>query len=156
MSKEQLITAIEGMVQRIIADDPAYFLVDVKVKPANQVKVYLDADSGVSIDRCVMYNRLLYKELDASGLFPPGDFSLEVSSPGLDEPLKLHRQYRKNIGRKVEVTPLEGIPMQGTLSSVDDEAIRLSVEQGKGKKKETVEKLIPLSGIKAVRVMIVF
>lgn len=156
MSKEQLITTIEGMVQRVIADDPAYFLVDVKVRPTNQVKVYLDADTGVSIDRCVTYNRLLYKELDASGLFPPGDFSLEVSSPGLDEPLKLHRQYRKNIGRKVEVAPVEGAPVQGVLTSVTDDAITLSVEQGKGRKKETVVKEIPLSGIKTVRVMIVF
>lgn len=156
MSKEQLIATIEGMVQRVIADDPAYFLVDVKVKPTNQVKVYLDADTGVSIDRCVTYNRLLYKELDASGLFPPGDFSLEVSSPGLDEPLKLLRQYRKNIGRKVEVTPLEGVPVQGELRLVSDDAITLAVEQGKGRKKETVNKEIPLSGIKTVRVMIVF
>jgi ribosome maturation factor RimP len=156
MSKEQLISAIEGMVQQVIADDPAYFLVEVKVKPTNQVKVYLDADTGVSIDRCVTYNRLLYKELDASGLFPPGDFSLEVSSPGLDEPLKLHRQYRKNIGRKVEVAPVEGTPVQGVLTSVSDDIITLSAEVGKGRKKETVVKEIPLNGVKTVRVMIVF
>jgi ribosome maturation factor RimP len=156
MSKEQLITAIEGMVQQVIADDPGYFLVSVKVSPSHQVKVFLDADTGVSIDRCVTYNRLLYKELEASGLFPPGDFSLEVSSPGLDEPLKLHRQYRKNIGRKVEVTPVEGAPVQGVLASVTDESITLQVEQGKGRKKDIVAKEIPLSGVKTVRVMIVF
>jgi ribosome maturation factor RimP len=156
MSREQWIAAIEGMVQQVIADDPAYFLVDLKVSPSHQVKVFLDADTGVSIDRCVTYNRLLYKDLEASGLFPPGDFSLEVSSPGLDEPLKLLRQYRKNIGRKVEVALVEGAPVQGVLTSVTDDGITLSVELGKGRKKETVEKEIPLTGIKTVRVMIVF
>ena len=50
----------------------------------------------------------LYKDIGRNGMFPGGDFSLEVSSPGLDEPLKLHRQYLKNIGRYVEVTEKEG------------------------------------------------
>lgn len=156
MNKDQQVAAISQMVNRIIADDPDYFLVTVQVKPIHNVKVYLDADSGVSIDRCVSYNRLLYKELEASGLFPEGEFSLEVSSPGLDEPLKLARQYRKNVGRKVEVTPVEGLPVQGTLVAAGEDAIRLLVEKGRGKKKETVEMEIPFSGIKGTKVMIVF
>jgi ribosome maturation factor RimP len=156
MNKEQQLHAIEGMVNRLLAEDPAYFLVGVQVKPTNNVKVFLDADTGVVIDRCVSYNRLLYKELEASGLFPSGDFSLEVSSPGLDEPLKMNRQYRKNIGRKVEVVLLEGPPVQGTLKQVTEEAITVSVEKGKGRKKETEDMEIPFDRIKATKIMIVF
>src|SRR5580698_9642471 len=91
---------IEGMVQEILAGEPGYFLVEVKIKPTNNVKVYIDGDQGISIEKCVQFNRALYKKLDEAAFFPAGDFSLEVSSPGLDEPLKLHRQYRKNIGRQ--------------------------------------------------------
>ncbi|MCU0380442.1 MAG: ribosome maturation factor [Chitinophagaceae bacterium] len=156
MNKEQQLHAIEEMVNRLLAEDPAYFLVGVQVKPTNNVKVFLDADTGVVIDRCVSYNRLLYKELEASGLFPSGDFSLEVSSPGLDEPLKMNRQYRKNIGRKVEVALLEGSPVQGTLKLVTEEGITVSVEKGKGRKKETEDMEIPFDRIKATKIMIVF
>lgn len=156
MGNEHITEQISQMVNRIIADDPAYFLVSVQVKPTHNVKVYLDADTGVSIDRCVSYNRLLYKELEASGIFPSGEFSLEVSSPGLDEPLKMVRQYQKNIGRKVDLSLLDGRALQGTLVAVHPEHIRIAVEKGKGKKKETVEEDIPFSGIKSTKVMIVF
>ena len=47
------------------------------------------AIQGISIEKCVQVNRALYKKLEEAAFFPAGDFSLEVSSPGLDEPLKL-------------------------------------------------------------------
>src|SRR5579871_4782470 len=97
----ETISAVESLVQTILAGEEGYFLVEVRIKPTNNVKVYVDGDQGISIEKCVQYNRALYKKIDESGLFPAGDFSLEVSSPGLDEPLKLPRQYRKNIGRQV-------------------------------------------------------
>jgi ribosome maturation factor RimP len=156
MNKEQQIQAIEAMVHRLLAEDPAYFLVGIQVKPTHNVKVYLDADTGVVIDRCVHYNRLLYKEIEASGIFPEGDFSLEVSSPGLDEPLKMVRQYRKNIGRKVDVALVEGPPVQGILQAVGEGSITVAVENGKGRKKETEQREIPFDRIKATKIMIVF
>jgi ribosome maturation factor RimP len=156
MNKEQQIQAIEAMVNHLLEADPAYFLVGIQVKPTHNVKVYLDADTGVVIDRCVQYNRLLYKEIEASGIFPEGDFSLEVSSPGLDEPLKMVRQYRKNIGRKVDLALVEGSPVQGTLQAVSEAAITVAVEKGKGRKKETEVREIPFDRIKATKIMIVF
>lgn len=156
MNKEQQIQAIEAMVNRLLEEDPAYFLVGIQVKPTHNVKVYLDADTGVVIDRCVHYNRLLYKEIEASGIFPEGDFSLEVSSPGLDEPLKMIRQYRKNIGRKVDVALLEGPSVQGTLKEVGEGTITVAVEKGRGKKKEIEDREIPFDQIKATKIMIVF
>src|SRR5688572_25837374 len=109
MMIETQVQAVARMVEEILADDPQYFLVEVKIHPTNNIKVFLDGDKGISIERCVVYNRQLYKMIEAAGLYPEGDFSLELSSPGLDEPLKLLRQYKKNIGRMVEVTLKDGV-----------------------------------------------
>jgi ribosome maturation factor RimP len=118
--------------------------------------VFIDGDQGVSIDKLVQYNRRLYRQLEEENLYPNGDFSLEVSSPGLEEPLKLHRQYLKNIGRFVEVTDNEGAKTEGKLLSATETAIVLEEIKGKGKKLETVEHTIPFSTIKATRVQIKF
>ncbi len=123
MTIETQVQAVERMVEGILAGDPQYFLVEVKIRPTNNIKVYLDGDKGISIERCVAYNRQLYKMIEESGLFPADDFSLEVSSPGLDEPLKLFRQYKKNIGRKVEVLLKDGIKTEGVLKEVNEASI---------------------------------
>ena len=86
--------------------------------------------------------------MEESSFFPNGDFSLEVSSPGLDEPLKLHRQYLKNIGRFVEVTGNDGIKKEGKLLTVTEEEIIVEEEKGKGKKKEIVQHTIPFDKYK--------
>jgi ribosome maturation factor RimP len=156
MNKEQQSQTIAEMVEQIIADDPTYFLVGVQIRPTHNIKVYLDADGGVSIDRCVSYNRLLYKQIEASEIFPAGEFSLEVSSPGLDEPLKMHRQYLKNIGRSVEVTLLDGSLVSGVLKEANAEQIKVETEKGKGKKKEIELKEIPFGEVKATKILIVF
>jgi ribosome maturation factor RimP len=123
MTIETQVQAVERMVEGLLADDPQYFLVEVKIRPTNNVKVFLDGDKGISIEKCISYNRQLYKMLESSDLFPPDDFSLEVSSPGLDEPLKLMRQYYKNIGRKVEVLLKDGVKTEGVLKEVTDQAL---------------------------------
>ncbi len=144
------------MMKGLLEQEPAYFLVEITIKPVNNIKVYLDADTGVIIEKCVAFNRQLYKEIEESELFPAGDFSLEVSSPGLEEPLKLHRQYVKNIGRLVEVTPIEGKVLTGVLKEVGEKEITLTEEKGKNKKKEIVEHLIPFDNIKTTKIQIVF
>src|SRR5215467_3223084 len=75
MSNEAQIQAIEKMLENLLETNPDYFLVEVKIKPTNNIKVFLDADSGVSIDKCVEYNRALYKQIEEAGMFPNGDFS---------------------------------------------------------------------------------
>jgi ribosome maturation factor RimP len=156
MNREGQIQAISDLVNSLIGDDPGYFLVEVSIKPVNNIKVYLDADTGVVIERCVAYNRKLCNLITESGLFPEGEFSLEVSSPGIDEPLKLHRQYVKNTGRQVEITRNEGDVLTGLLKAVSDTEITLLVESGKNKKKTTTEHIIPFSNIKTTRIQIVF
>ena len=156
MNIEGQIHAIEQKVDTVIRDEPGVFLVEVRIKPTNNVKVFVDGDSGVSIEKLVQYNRKLYKDIEESGFFPNGDFSLEVSSPGLDEPLKLHRQYLKNIGRYVDVIRKDGIKTEGKLVSASEAEIVLEEEKGKNKKKETVTHTISFDNIKTTTIQIKF
>ena len=119
----ETIKTVEGMLQALLADEPGYFLVEVRIKPTNNLKVFIDGDQGISIEKCVRYNRALYKKLEEAALFPNGDFSLEVSSPGLDEPLKMLRQYKKNIGRQVELVLQDGSKVEGRLMEVSEDGI---------------------------------
>lgn len=142
------------MAEGLLANDPDNFLVDIRIKPTNNIKLFLDGDKGVPVATLVSFNRQLYPLLEAAELFPNNDFSLEVSSAGLDEPLKLHRQYLKNIGRKVEVTLLDGSVKEGTLQTVTEDGI--NIEELIGKKKEKKSTDLKLNEIKHTKVCIVF
>lgn len=151
------------MVVGLLEDQPHYFLVEIKIKPTNNVKVFLDGDQGITIEKCISINRALYKLLEESQLFPEGDFSLEVSSPGLDEPLKLYRQYVKNTGRLVEVVLKDGRKMDGKLLEVNETSLVIEETKGKnlhgrpaGKKKELLLHNILFDNIKSTKLQIVF
>ena len=130
------------------------FIINIKIKPINNIKLYIDADEGLSIKKSAEINRKLYHLIEAEQIFPDGDFSLEVSSPGVDEPLTQERQYRKNIGRTVLVTPVEGADVLGVLKEVTEEKLVLEVKVPK--KKETTMVEMPLSDIKKTVVHIIF
>ncbi|HEY4286861.1 MAG TPA: ribosome assembly cofactor RimP [Puia sp.] len=152
----ETIKVVEGLVQALLANDSGYFLVDVRVKPTNNIKVFIDGDQGISIEKCVQINRALYKKLEELGLFPTGDFSLEVSSPGLDEPLKLLRQYKKNIGRQVELTLQDGSKKEGRLMEVSEDGIIVEETKGKNKKKEVINHTFLFDNIKTTKIQVVF
>jgi ribosome maturation factor RimP len=156
MSNEAQIQVLGQKVEALINAEPDLFLVEVKIKPTNNIKVFIDGNQGISIEKLVQYNRRLYKQLEEENMYPNGDFSLEVSSPGLEEPLKLHRQYLKNIGRFVEVTDNEGGKKEGKLISADEADIVVEEQKGKGKKLEIVQHTIPFDNIKATIVQIKF
>lgn len=151
---------MDGILEKIISltepllEGTDMFIVNVKIKPTNNIKLYLDADSGLSISKSAGVNRKLYTLLEEAALFPDGDFSLEVSSPGVDEPLTSVRQYKKNIGRQVLITTTEGPEILGTLKAVEEEQLLLEVKQAK--KKETIETAVPVSQIKKIVVQIKF
>jgi ribosome maturation factor RimP len=150
------IQAVIARVNELIAAEPDLFLVEVKIKPTNNIKVFIDGDLGVSIDRLIQYNRKLYKQLEESALFPNGDFSLEVSSPGLEEPLKLHRQYIKNTGRYIEVFTTDGVKREGKLLNAAEDKITMEETIGKGKKAEIKTHVIPFDQIKTTKIQIKF
>jgi ribosome maturation factor RimP len=155
MNTESQVKIIEDKIAELLADDPGYFIVEVSIKPTNNIKVFADADQGATIEHLTRLNRALYKWVEEN-MFPGGNFSIEVSSPGLDEPLKLNRQYVKNIGRPVEVLLNDGIKKEGKLISVSDAGIVLEEEKGKGKKKEIVQHSILKTDIKTTRIQIKF
>jgi ribosome maturation factor RimP len=155
MNSENQVMAVETRVNELLAEIPGYFLVEISVKPTNNIKVFVDADQGATIDQLSRINRVLYKWVEEN-LFPNGDFSIEVSSPGLDEPLKLERQYLKNIGREVEVLLRNGIKKEGKLLSISENEVVLEEEKGKGKKKELVQHIILKEEIKTTKVQVKF
>jgi ribosome maturation factor RimP len=156
MQTEATIKAVEQMLNGLLADHPTHFLVDIWIKPTNNIKVFIDADEGIILSLLIEYNRKLYKKLEESGLFPDGDFSLEVSSPGLDEPLKLFRQYKKNVGRYVDVTRTDSSKVEGRLIEATEDGILVETETGKGKKKETRQESILFDDIKSTKIQIKF
>jgi len=152
MTEDTNIQAVEKLIGPLLQDD--VFLVSIKIKPTNNIKIYLDADGGLGIEKCIKINRALYRIMDEMGMYPDGDFSLEVSSPGLEEPLKLLRQYKKNIGRVVEVLTVNDTRKEGKLTAVTEEKINIEFTEGKGKKAVIKNEEIYFTDIKQTRVQI--
>lgn len=109
------------------------FLVEMKVTTNNRIFVDIDGDQGVTIDDCVQLSRQIEQSLDREA----EDFELNVSSAGLDSPLKLARQYKKNIGQTLAVVPEEGDYIEGELVEADDE--KFTIQPPKPKKKPAHE-----------------
>ena len=150
------IQAIETLVAQLLAETEDVFLVSVWIKPTNNIKVYLDADAGLSIDKCVKINRAMYRVIEENGWYPDGNFSLEVSSPGVEEPLKLLRQYKKNMDRLVEVILTNDTKQEGKLVAANEQFIQLEYTEGKNKKAVTIKIDIPFEQIKQTTVLITF
>lgn len=136
---------------------PGQFVVDVIVTAKNgpgKVLVLVDGDEGISIDDCAEISRQLSKLLDESQLIND-KYMLEVSTPGVDQPLKLKRQYKKHIGRTLKIKTAENL-VDGKLIAVDEDKITLNQEVGTGKKKETVTLDIPFDQIEKTFVVVSF
>ena len=127
---EEILKIAEGKLK-----DSSQFVVDVivssKRKP-QKVTVVVDGDAGISIDDCADISREVAKVLDDS-LVLTDSYVLEVTTPGLDQPLKLHRQYKKNIGRRMRIKVSDKV-VEGKLVGVNDSGV--TIEQGDGKKIE--------------------
>ena len=126
------------------------FLVDLKISSDNRINVAIDGDNGIVIDDCVELSRKIENSLDRE----VEDFELNVASAGIDSPLKLKRQYKKNVGRDITVTTFDGETVTGTLLSADDEVISVRPE---GKKKSASEPvIIKHSDINIAKIVIKF
>ena len=156
MSNEAAIQQVEQMVSQLLAEEPDYFLVSIGIKPINNVKVFIDGDKGLPIEACVRFNRKLYKLIEESGMYPEGEYSLELSSPGVDEPLKMHRQYIKNTGRDVEIIFTDDTRKEGKMLAVTAADILIEHTEGKGKKAVIQQLVIPFNNIKSTTVQTKF
>jgi len=145
--------------------DASHFVVDVvisKHKP-HKVSVFVDGDHGVTIDHCSDLSRALSEDLDKLDLLKE-NYLLEVGTPGLDQPLKLKRQYVKNVGRGLKVVGKDKTIRQGKLIAADDTLISLEIETvikgnrpaGRHGKKEMNVVAIPYSEIEKAIVMVSF
>ena len=95
------------------------------------IQVFVDTDDGITIAQCAEINREVGAELDAQSVFNE-PYELEVSSPGIERPLKLLRQYKKNIGRKYKVRYLQGKESRtfsGTLAAIEGEKLTFTAEK---------------------------
>lgn len=144
--------------------DDSLFLVDISIldaKNSQKVVVHLDGDEGISIDTCAEISRKLGNLMEEEELISES-YTLEVSSPGLDLPLKMHRQYIKNIGRRVKVLLQDNTTLKGELTQVSEQQIVLQEElkiksKDKSKKRgETKEVVIPFQDIKKTNVLASF
>lgn len=140
-----LRTKVENLLAEALDQNPSLFLIELKIGIDNSIRIILDGDQGVLLKDCMSISRTIEHNLDRD----EEDFSLEVASAGVGTSLKNHRQYVKNIGRKLEVEISEGSPFQGTLTSVDKNGFSLKWKQREpkpiGKGKVTVEKQKTLS-----------
>lgn len=122
------LSTIKSLIEDRI-EGTSCFVVDIKVDTSNNIVVELDNDKGISIDDCISVSRAIEHNLDREA----EDFSLQVTSPGADKPLKVWRQYVKNLGRSVEVTLLDGKVETGKMVAVTDEGITLEIKPAKSK-----------------------
>jgi ribosome maturation factor RimP len=115
---------IKKLVEKKLAGSEAY-PVEISVRPDNLIYVEIDNDQGVSIDDCVALSRFIEQHLDRE----KEDFELQVSSSGLTSPFKVTRQYRKYIGKRVEMQLKSGEKLTGVLKDADDRGATLSVAE---------------------------
>ena len=106
------------------------FLVDILIKPGNRIYVFLDGDHGITIDDCVSVSRMLESKLNRED----EDYELNVSSSGADQPLRMPRQYYKNIGRSLHLKLDEGKEIKGVLKGVDENGVIVFTEGDKKRK----------------------
>lgn len=114
------------LVEMIVAEklaDTECFLVDVSVSTDNVIVVEIDNEAGIDIDFCVELSRYIESKLDRDS----EDFELEVGSAGLTAPFKVKGQYRKNLGREVELLTKDGRKLTGLLSAVADDTFSVDI-----------------------------
>ena len=122
------------MAKEFVEGTPG-FVVDVSVAAGNVIRISLDNDESTSIENCMVLSRHIEGSLDRE----EEDFSLDVGSPGLDQPLKVLRQYKKLVGKQVIVLPKVGKKIEGELVSLEEEEGEMSSLVLKTREKKRIE-----------------
>jgi ribosome maturation factor RimP len=132
------------------------FLVDVTVSPGNRITVHADSMKGITIEECIGISRFIESRFNREA----EDYELEVSSPGLDNPLKQPEQYQKNLGRWLDIITFDGLKTTGKLVNASEGSITLEIESiekdDRTRKKVVVKKLFEkrMNEIKAAKIVI--
>lgn len=158
IQKMDFKSKVKELLEAGLEEHPDLFLIDFSISADYKISVVIDGDNGVVLQDCIDVSRSVEHNLDRE----EQDFSLEVASAGATAPLKMPRQYRKNIGRTVEVTTNDDHKIEAKLIDANDELITLEWKAREpkkiGKGKETVVKNaeIPYISIKKAVVVISF
>ena len=145
---------VENLLSEKLDENPSLFLIELKIGIDNSINVILDGDNGVTLNDCVKISRFIEHQLDRDNK----DFSIEVTSSGVGNPLKNSRQFLNNVGRKLKVELLNGSSLQGLLDAADDFGFTLKWKQREpkpiGKGKITVEKKEKLSYNEVIKTIV--
>jgi ribosome maturation factor RimP len=150
-------TAVKDIVDEALALNGSLYLIELSISVNNKVQVVVDGDNGVSLSECMRISRVINDNFDRE----VEDFSLEVTTPDIAHPLKVKRQYIKNLNRILKVKTAEE-ELEGTLVSADEDTIVLQWKAREpklvGKGKVTVDKVVTLeyNEIKEAKVKILF
>jgi ribosome maturation factor RimP len=148
---------VTELLNQALEENQSLFLIDFKMSSDNKIKVTLDGDDGVTLKDCMAVSRTIEHNLDRE----EEDFSLEVESAGATTPLVLPRQYKKNIGRILEVR-IQDSNFEGKLTAATEDSITLEWKAREpkpvGKGKVTVQKKqeIAISDIQEAKVVLKF
>jgi ribosome maturation factor RimP len=133
------------------------FFVDLKIK-GNKIEVFVDSDGGINFSTCQKLSRWIEAVLDEKKYFGEA-YTLEVSSPGVGTPMKLLRQYPKNIGRTIEIKTSEK-SVRGILKKIENDIIfvesEMKVKEGNKNKKVIVTDEIKYENIIESKIKINF
>ena len=147
--------AILGLIKDYL-EGTDKFLVDMRISTDNRISVAIDGDNGITIEDCIELSRYIEKSLTRD----EEDFELNVASAGLDNPLKLHRQYVKNIGRTIEITTNDGEKNRGKLLEVSDNDIVVELDNHPKRKKaesdEEINKTFAFDDIQVAKIVVKF
>ncbi|KUY26155.1 ribosome assembly cofactor RimP [Elizabethkingia ursingii] len=149
---------VQELVDQYLVTREDLFLIELKISADSNITVIIDGDQSVSLQDCLDVSRAVEFQLDRE----EHDFSLQVMSPGLSEPLKLPRQFAKNIGRELDVLLNDDTKIQGELKIAGEDSITLELKYrrpklvGKGKEDVVEDRIIPLTEIKKALVVIKF
>jgi ribosome maturation factor RimP len=147
---------VTELVEEKIADRPDLFLVDVQMHLSGILSILVDGDNGVAISDCVAISRHVGFHLEEENVIDQA-YRLEVSSPGIDTPLKSFRQFQKNINRSLKIKIKGGTIKEGKLILVDELSITIQENvKEKGKKAVIVETVIPFEEISEAIVLVSF
>jgi ribosome maturation factor RimP len=149
---------VESLLQGFLEERQDLFLMDLKFSTGDDITVILDGDNGVTLQDCLDASRAIEFNMDRE----EHDFSLQVMSAGLSEPMVDPRQYKKNLGKMIEVQLNDSEKIEGELVKIGEDNITLLLkyrkpkEIGKGKVDVEEEKVISYSDIKKSLVVIKF
>lgn len=149
---------VKVLLEEALLQKPSMFLIDLVVTEDNKVSITLDDDNGVILQDCIDISRAVESELDKDELI----YSIDVASAGVSFPLKLTRQYKKNVGRNLKITTNEIDKLEAKLTEADDEKITLEWQSrepkkiGKGKETVNNKKQIAYTQIKEAIVLVSF